>query len=259
MSEPKQAPAGDAAKSSGKDAKAAAKAAKAQRRAAAKGLEPGEQQQQRPAPAASNAGPSSSSSTSAPPSSSQPRNAKGKSQASGQANTGATGAPSGAAAAAAGPSITAASLASSKPSLLQPKPRPIATSTEDSASEIVTTIHPPPSSIQHRTQLLVTSISRDLHPSVVLLMQHLASHTLLGSSARAIATLAALKDFISDYKTPKGAVLNRDLVTKLGHQISGITSARPLGSSAGNAVRYLKYEISVVPAEMGEAEVSRIK
>lgn len=90
-------------------------------------------------------------------------------------------------------------------------------------------------------------------------MQHLASHTLLGSSARAIATLAALKDFISDYKTPKGAALNRDLVTKLGHQISGITSARPLGSSAGNAVRYLKYEISVVPAEMGEAEVSRVK
>lgn len=99
-------------------------------------------------------------------------------------------------------------------------------------------------------------MSRELHPSVILLMQHLSSHTLLGSSARAIGTLAALRDFISDYKTPKGAALNRDLVTKLGHQISGITSARPLGSSAGNAVRYLKYEISVVPAEMGEAEVS---
>jgi translation initiation factor eIF-2B subunit delta len=85
-------------------------------------------------------------------------------------------------------------------------------------------------------------------------MQHLASHTLLGSSARAIATLAALRDFIVDYHTPAGAVLNRDMVTKLGHQISGITSARPLGTSAGNAVRYLKYEISVVPAEMGERE-----
>lgn len=52
-------------------------------------------------------------------------------------------------------------------------------------------------------------------------------------------------------------MLNRDLAAKLGHQISGITSARPLGSSAGNAVRYLKYEISVIPAEMGEEEVSR--
>lgn len=104
-----------------------------------------------------------------------------------------------------------------------------------------------------RSTLLTSALSRGLHPSVVLLMQHLASHTLLGSSARAIATLAALRDFISDYKTPRGAVLNRDMVTKLGQQISGITSARPLGSSAGNAVRYLKYEISVVPAEMGEA------
>lgn len=51
-------------------------------------------------------------------------------------------------------------------------------------------------------------------------------------------------------------MLNRDLVTKLGHQIGGITAARPLGTSAGNAVRYLKYEIGVVPADMGEEEVS---
>lgn len=79
---------------------------------------------------------------------------------------------------------------------------------------------------------------------------------MLGSSARAIATLAALRDFVTDYSTPRGAVLNRDLVAKLGHQISAITSARPLGTSAGNAVRYLKYEISLVPAEMGEHEVS---
>lgn len=230
---------------SAKEAKAAAKAAKVAKRAAAKSLQSGERQAQNKSSHAIQQGQQQC----------QPDLRSADSDLNVHPNTSAPAA-SGSAAAAPMPTATATSLASCNAKLLQPAAD---TSPSKSAAKsthgIISTVHPPLSSAFHRTQLLITSLSRGLHPSVILLQQHLASHALLGSSARAIATLAALRDFIVDYKTPKEAVLNRDMVVKLGHQISGITSARPLGSSAGNAVRFLKYEISVIAAEIGEEEV----
>lgn len=233
-----------------KDAKAAAKAEKAARRAAAKGLDVGQRQTGGDATDTPN---TPVNTTDAPVTASRhpKQNSKGSSgRSQGQASANAASSSS------SGPPTTAASVASSTASLLNPPPQPknAPAAASSSSAELISTVHPSPSSAAFRSNLLLSSTYRGLHPSVILLMQHLAGHTLLGSSARAIATLAALRDFISDYKTPAGAVLNRDMNTKLGQQISGITSARPLGSSAGNAVRYLKYEISVVAADVGEAE-----
>lgn len=93
-----------------------------------------------------------------------------------------------------------------------------------------------------------------MHPSVLKLAQQLSSFSIVGADARAIAVLGALRDFVADYRTPQGAVLNRDLVTKLNPQITFLVTARPLGASVGHAIRFLKYEISVVPVELSEQE-----
>lgn len=107
------------------------------------------------------------------------------------------------------------------------------------------------------SQHIVSAIYRSqIHPSILRLAQHLSNFTIVGADARAIAVLKALRDFVIDYKIAAGAVFNRDLVTKLGPQISFLVHARPLGASAGHAIRYLKYEISVTPVELNEDEVS---
>ncbi|KAE8213399.1 hypothetical protein CF327_g3086 [Tilletia walkeri] len=93
-----------------------------------------------------------------------------------------------------------------------------------------------------------------IHPSVASLCTLLSTHTLVGANARAMAVLAALRDFIRDYKTPPDAVLQRDLLTRINPQIGALVEARPLGTSAGHAIRYLKHEISLTPVDMDEEE-----
>ncbi|CAD6903370.1 unnamed protein product [Tilletia controversa] len=93
-----------------------------------------------------------------------------------------------------------------------------------------------------------------IHPSVATLCTLLSTHTLVGANARAMAVLAALRDFIRDYKTPPDAVLQRDLLTRISPQIGALVEARPLGTSAGHAIRYLKHEISLTPVDMDEEE-----
>ena len=105
-----------------------------------------------------------------------------------------------------------------------------------------------------RQHIVSASYRAQIHPSVLKTSQHLASFSIVGADARAIAVLKALRDFIVDYRTPPGAVLNRDLVTKLGPQIGFLVNARPLGASAGHAIRYLKYEISVTPVDLDEIQ-----
>jgi len=101
-----------------------------------------------------------------------------------------------------------------------------------------------------------SSSSISIHPSILSLAVQLSTLSLTGANARAIAVLGALSDFIRDYKVPKGNVLNRDLLTKMGPQITHLVEARPLGTSVGNAIRYLKYEISVTKMDWTEEEVS---
>ncbi|KAK0537228.1 hypothetical protein OC834_000890 [Tilletia horrida] len=93
-----------------------------------------------------------------------------------------------------------------------------------------------------------------IHPSVATLCTLLSTHALVGANARAMAVLAALRDFIRDYKTPPDAVLQRDLLTRISPQIGALVEARPLGTSAGHAIRYLKHEISLTPVDMDEEE-----
>ncbi|KAG8431518.1 hypothetical protein GDO86_018469, partial [Hymenochirus boettgeri] len=59
---------------------------------------------------------------------------------------------------------------------------------------------------------------------------------------------------IQDYTTPPQEELSRDLVNKLKPYISFLNQCRPLSTSMGNAIKYLKKEISNISRSRGEEE-----
>ncbi|CCU98611.1 unnamed protein product [Malassezia sympodialis ATCC 42132] len=93
-----------------------------------------------------------------------------------------------------------------------------------------------------------------IHPAVLTLCHQLSTFAIRGANQRAIAVLRALGEVIRDYKTPQGAVLSRDLLTRVSQQVGFIVESRPLNTATGHAVRFLKYEISVVEASLSEED-----
>lgn len=93
-----------------------------------------------------------------------------------------------------------------------------------------------------------------IHPAVLDLCHQISTFAIRGANKRAISVLKALAAVIQDYKTPSGAVLNRDLLTRVSQQVGFIVESRPLNTATGHAVRFLKYEISVVDAGLSEDE-----
>lgn len=91
---------------------------------------------------------------------------------------------------------------------------------------------------------------KDVHPEVITLALRYSSYQIVGSSDRARTLLQAFQRVISDYETPEGTTLSRNLTVHLGHQIAFVIAARPLSVSMGNAIRWLKQEISVVNFDM---------
>lgn len=65
---------------------------------------------------------------------------------------------------------------------------------------------------------------------------------------------------ISSYTPPAQTNLTRHLpTTHLNPQIGHLIRARPLSVSMGTAIRYLKYEISLIDQEMNVDEVRNSK
>ncbi|KAK9432381.1 initiation factor 2 subunit family-domain-containing protein [Lipomyces doorenjongii] len=94
--------------------------------------------------------------------------------------------------------------------------------------------------------------AKDIHPAILALTLQFASYTVIGSSARCRATLRAFQTVIKDYRTPAGTTLSRNLTNHLSRQIDFLKTARPLSITMGNAIRWLKQEISVVSIDISD-------
>ncbi|OXB84356.1 UNVERIFIED_CONTAM: hypothetical protein H355_010783 [Colinus virginianus] len=93
-----------------------------------------------------------------------------------------------------------------------------------------------------------------IHPAVVRLGLQYSQGIINGSNARCIALMEVFKQLIRDYSTPPNEELSRDLVAKLKPHISFLNQCRPLSVSMGNAIKFLKKEISCLPDTMREEE-----
>ncbi|QLQ78820.1 hypothetical protein HG537_0B01680 [Torulaspora globosa] len=113
------------------------------------------------------------------------------------------------------------------------------------------------------SQQLVSSVKELLlnkefiHPAVSLLTSRIANYMIVGSIPRCIAMLEAFQTVIRDYQTPSGTTLSRNLTSYLSHQIDILKKARPLSVTMGNAIRWLKQEISLIDPSTPDKEAKK--
>ncbi|XP_012736173.2 translation initiation factor eIF-2B subunit delta isoform X1 [Fundulus heteroclitus] len=93
-----------------------------------------------------------------------------------------------------------------------------------------------------------------IHPAIVRLGLQYSQGIVAGSNARSVALLHAFRQVIRDYTTPPNEELSRDLVNRLKPYISFLNQCRPLSASMGNAIKYIKKEISNIPSQCKEEE-----
>ncbi|PWY66116.1 IF-2B-domain-containing protein [Aspergillus heteromorphus CBS 117.55] len=105
---------------------------------------------------------------------------------------------------------------------------------------------------QRRTT--VAGAGKEVHPAVLALGLQMRDYVVCGSSARCVATLLAFKRVIEAYTTPLGTSLARHLTTHLSHQITYLSTCRPLSISQGNAIRALKLAIASIDPSVPEAD-----
>jgi translation initiation factor eIF-2B subunit delta len=86
----------------------------------------------------------------------------------------------------------------------------------------------------------IAGVGREIHPAVLTLGVQLRDYVICGGNARCVATLLVFKKVIQSYTTPPSVALPRHLTTHLSHQISYLSSSRPLSTSQGNSIRWLK-------------------
>ncbi|KAJ5563409.1 hypothetical protein N7535_008573 [Penicillium sp. DV-2018c] len=99
----------------------------------------------------------------------------------------------------------------------------------------------------------VATPSLEVHPAILALGMQLIDYSVCGSSARCVATLIAFKRVIESYTTPLGTSLARHLTTHLSHQITYLSTCRPLSITQGNAIRALKLSIASVDPSTPES------
>ncbi|OTA67442.1 nagb/rpia/CoA transferase-like protein [Hypoxylon sp. EC38] len=107
-------------------------------------------------------------------------------------------------------------------------------------------------------RLPITQADKDVHPTVLALGQQMATFTIDESITRLKATLLAFKKVIDSYTTPPGNTLARHLTPHvLNPQIDYLTACRPMCFSMGNAIRWLKLQVSKIDPDVPELEAKK--
>ena len=96
-----------------------------------------------------------------------------------------------------------------------------------------------------------------LHPAITSLTLDYAFYKIIGSIPRCIAMLEAFQLVVRDYKTPEGTTLSRNLTSYLSHQIDFLKKSRPLSVTMGNAIRWLKQEISLIDPSTPDSKAKK--
>ncbi|KAG6195698.1 hypothetical protein E4U10_001636 [Claviceps purpurea] len=97
----------------------------------------------------------------------------------------------------------------------------------------------------------MTQVDKDVDPVVLALGQQMSSFAISDSTSRLQATLLAFKKVIDAYTTPHGNTFSRHFTSHvLNPQIEYLTACRPMCFSMGNAIRWLKMQISKIDIDL---------
>lgn len=90
----------------------------------------------------------------------------------------------------------------------------------------------------------VAPVNSNIHPAIVRLGVQYANKVIVGSNARCIALLAAIKQMVQDFEKPAQADFIRGLETSLQQSLAYLHHCRPLAVSQHNAMRHLKWQMT---------------
>ncbi|ESN92327.1 hypothetical protein HELRODRAFT_194277 [Helobdella robusta] len=89
------------------------------------------------------------------------------------------------------------------------------------------------------------STSQDgFHPSILKLGQQYSEEEIIGSNARELSLVKALKHMLHDYSTPINKEFSRDFMEKLAKSIEYLKSCKPLTMGMVNITKYFKHHIN---------------
>ncbi|KAF4345262.1 translation initiation factor eIF-2B subunit delta [Fusarium beomiforme] len=112
-------------------------------------------------------------------------------------------------------------------------------------------------SIARRIEM--TNADKDVHPAVLILGEHMSAFAISDSTTRLEATLYAFKKVIDSYTTPPSFTFSRHFTPHvLNPQIDYLTACRPMCFSMGNAIRWLKLQISKVDMDLHDNDVKKL-
>ncbi|XP_043284894.1 translation initiation factor eIF-2B subunit delta [Venturia canescens] len=94
----------------------------------------------------------------------------------------------------------------------------------------------------------VPIVNSNIHPAIVRLGVQYADKVIVGSNARCVALLAAVKQLIHDFERSSQADFTRGLETSLQESSAYLHHCRPLAVSMQNALRHLKWQMTQLEA-----------
>lgn len=95
----------------------------------------------------------------------------------------------------------------------------------------------------------------NFHPIIVRLGEQYAKRTIVGSNARCISFLSALKKVIQDYETPAKKEFARSLESSIKDCVDHLHKCRPLAVSVWNAYKHIKHVITQLSVDQPESEL----
>ncbi|ODV93107.1 hypothetical protein PACTADRAFT_52124 [Pachysolen tannophilus NRRL Y-2460] len=110
---------------------------------------------------------------------------------------------------------------------------------------------------EQRILATTPQLANIVHPSILSLTLKYSTYNIVGSTPRCRAMLLAFKQVISSYDTPEGTTLSRNLTSHLSHQIEYLKTSRPLSATMGNAIRWLKQEISLISIDVSDKDAKK--
>lgn len=100
----------------------------------------------------------------------------------------------------------------------------------------------------------VASVNSSIHPAIVRLGVQYADKVIVGSNARCVALLAAVKRLIEDFQRPQHADFIRGLEARLQESVAYLHHCRPLAVSMQNALRHLKWQMTQLPPTLSDKD-----
>ncbi|KRK00454.1 translation initiation factor eIF-2B subunit delta isoform X2 [Drosophila yakuba] len=97
-----------------------------------------------------------------------------------------------------------------------------------------------------------------VHPSIARLGVQYARRTVVGSNARCIAFLHALRQVVHDFETPAKKEFGRSLDAAVKHHVDHLHKCRPLAVSVSNAYKQFKNQLTQLPADVPETELKEL-